>query len=442
MTARTNHRLYRRRSHGDAHYHVLLKCTVLFLAAGLALSGCVDKITSLGAEYYTDTIANQTSIRYDSAFFRLADTLRPFVTANGIDYALNDSTTLMIIGRVAQNQESLESWGLMQFLPMTPDTDAMISGVNLILKDENFSYGDTTSSIVSYNVFAVSNAVYDSTYSFPAASSGVPANGNPVLVGTIDTLSFTDSTDRELVIPLDSAIIPRLTESSLGFVIVPQENMVNARGWGTIHSYGDANSIPQIEYHLKNGDSIFRPPTIDFHVVHDMSPVLPPGKFTLRGSSGKRERVQLNLKIPKDTTDAQLSPFVTINNALLVLHLDAANSAHSDVAGDTIGPDVVQLGSVDSADHYDGNGYLDPSDPTNTTYRFQVRGMVEQWLRDTTKNFGFELRSGFVTRSFNLQAAESIGVEDYTLNRWTFFDQTCSDITKRPYFIISYSKLK
>jgi hypothetical protein len=421
----------------------LLKYTILLLtAASLALSGCVDKISNLGAPYYSDTIATQTSIRNDAAFIQFADTLRPFVTANQINYALTDSTTLMIIGKVQNpygGTDNFESWGLLQFPPLSPDSLSMITGIRLILKDGNMSYGDTTSGLksqVSFLVYSLySSFDYDSVTTLPwsAISSTVP-------IGSIDT-SFPDSTDRALEIPISSSAIPNLTSPFINYVIAPMQKMTNARGFGTIHSYGDVNSVPQIEYYLNNGDSVFRAPSVDLFYVHEMS-TPPAGEFTLRGGSGKREHITLNLANPKDTTDAQLNAFTMINNATLVLHLDPANSSHSNIQGDTIGPDIVLVGSVDSANHYDGNGTIDSVSPTNITYRFQTRGMVQEWLRDSVPNLGFELRSGYSSRSFDAPAPETIGVEDNTVNRWTFYGPNCADVTKRPYFILSYSKLK
>jgi hypothetical protein len=68
---------------------------------------------------------------------------------------------------------------------------------------------------------------------------------------------------------------------------------------------------------------------------------------------------------------------------------------------------------------------------------------VEQWLRTPAQNLGFELRSGFVTHNYGLPATfENIGAEDNTLNRWTFYGPDCADTSKRPYFILSYSRLK
>ncbi len=427
--------------------HDLLKHTIILLTASLALSGCVDRISTLGLQYYTDTISTETSIRNDPAFMQFADTVRPFVTANGIDYSLTDSTTLMMIGKVNNpygNGDNVESWAVLHFPPMSQDTESMLTGVKLILKDGNCSYGDTTSAqstTVAFNVYGLFNSLeaYDTVSTL--APWTIPAT--QPLFGSVDTV-FPDSTDRALDIPLKNTVWSNLTASSFNFVITPMEGaqaMTNIRGFGTIHSYGDENSVPQLEYYLSNGDSGFVTPTSDLFYVHDMTPLPPGGEFTLRGGSGERERVTLNLTIPKDTTDSQLNAFTTINNATLVLHLDPAHSSHSNIQSDTLGPDIALVGTVDSADHYDGNGVPDSTLPTNYTYHFQVRSLVQEWLRDSIPNLGFELRAGYSTRSFYEQAPYSIGVEDNTVNRWTFYGPNASPAL-RPYFIISYSKLK
>jgi hypothetical protein len=436
--------------------HFLLKFTLIIITLGFVLAGCVDRISTLGGQYYTDTVGTQTSIRNDTGFIQFFDTLRPFVTTspdginslNGIDYTLTDSTTLMIIGKVVSDantdkNENLESWGILKFPALSQDSADMVVGVRLILKDENFSYGDTLSSQVSflvYEYFPPGQEILDTVSALPTLMPWT-LNASSGYVGSIDTL-FPDSSDRALEIPIHNTVIPDLTASSLVFIIAPNDqknDMINARGFGTIHSYGDPNSVPQIQYYLSNGDSVYDAPISDLFVVHDMS-TIPAGEFTLRGGTGKRERINLHLTRPKDT--AQLNAFSTINNGMLVLHIDPLYSAHSDLGTDTLGPDIVQLGEVDSGGHFDGNGYPDPSDTSDGIYRFQVRGLVQNWLSDSAMNYGFELRSGFSSRSFYAPDPETIGVEDNTLDRWTFYGPNCADTTKRPYFILSYSKLK
>lgn len=409
----------------------MLKYALLFFAASFVLAGCQDRISTLGSQFYTDTVGLHTLIRNDTGFLRFADTTRPVITVNGVNVTLTDSTNLMLVGRVAIGNENLESWGLIQFLPLTADTARMVAGIRLLLKDFTYKYGDTTSTAVDFRVWTSYNKVFDSTTSLSMSDlSSTP-------VSSIDTV-FGDTTDHTLPLSLDtSAVKPLLTESLNAFVITPGPTMTNVRAFGTLHNYlNDANSIPELQLILNNGDTIYRFPTLDFHLVKDNSSS-PSGEFTLRASTGRRERVTLNLTRPTDTL--HLDQFTSINNATLVLHLDPANTRLSSLVGDTVGPNIVLLGASDSANHPEGNGILDLSDPTHSTYRFQARGLVEYWLRNPFLNLGFELRSEFAYRSIGL---ETVGVEDNTLNRWTFFGPNCSDTTKRPYLILSYSKLR
>ncbi|HZK75643.1 MAG TPA: hypothetical protein VFD13_01935 [Candidatus Kapabacteria bacterium] len=412
----------------------MVKYTFLFLAASIVLAGCQDRISTLGSQFYTDTVGLHTLTRNDPGFMQFADTAHTVVTVNSVDVALTDSTNLMLIGRVAIGNENLESWGLIQFPPLSPDTQAMVTGIRLLLKDFAYKYGDTTSTRVNFLVWTAYNKVFDSTTSILMSD----LSSSPV--ESIDTV-FGDTTDHTLPLPLDMiAVKPLLTESLNTFVITPGPNMTNVRAFGTLHNYyNDENSIPKLQLILNNGDTIYRFPTLDFHLVKDNS-TTPTGEFTLRAGTGRRERINLNLTRPTDTL--HLDQFTSINNATLVLHADPANTRLASLVGNTVGPNIVLLGLLDSADHPVGNGLLDVdtlSDPTQTTYRFQVRTLLETWLRNPSQNLGFELRSEFAIRSID---GELIGVEDNTLNRWTFYGPNCSDTTKRPYFIISYSKLR
>jgi len=78
----------------------------------------------------------------------------------------------------------------------------------------------------------------------------------------------------------------------------------------------------------------------------------------------------------------------------------------------------------------------------NNVYNFQIRGFIEQAIRRNQDSLVVELRTGFPvnpTRTINL---ESIGVEDYHLNRWTFYNVGAADLLKRPRLSITYSFLR
>jgi len=349
-----------------------------------------------------------------------------------------DASTMMIIGKVATGNENLESWGVLQFPPLgSQDSINRIVGIRLLLKNIPYKYGDTTSSHIDFQVFEAppGNKITYSTIQIAASDYTVTP------IGTIKQDGFTDSTDRVLAIPIDTAIKKDLLATSFIFLVAPTSGMVNARGFGTSENTGDANSIPQLEYTIDTGQVgnigpmvVYRTPVLDMHVIKDQT-VTPPHEFTLRGGTGLRELVFDSLMRPTDS--AQLNAFSTINNAVLVLKLDASNSAHSNLAVDTSGPLVLKLTNVvDTGAVLWTQGYHDASDPT--ILRFQLRTLIEFWLRNPTQNFGLELRAGYVPRVF---AGAVIGVEDNTINRWTFYGQDYPDSTKRPQLVLSYSKL-
>ena len=413
---------------------ILLRYAFLFLAAAFtaaSVAGCKDNISTLGAQYYTDTVGIHTSVRNDTGFFHFTDTVHPAVTFNGVTVALTDSTPAMIIGRVALGNDALESWGLIQFPSLTDSVAKMVSGIQLILKNEKFEYGDTTNTNVSFRVWTTYKTVADSTTQISQSDLSAAA------VGSIDTV-FPNDSDNALPIALDtSAVKPVLTESFNAFVITPGTTMTNARRFGTIHNWVDSNSIPKLELILNNGDTILEEPTLDFHLVHDMS-ITPPGEFSIRGSTGQREHITFNLMRPSDS--AHLDQFTSVNDALLVLHVDPANSRRSNIPADTFPPFAIKVGTTDATDSVYAIGTKDPHD--STIYNFQIRGLVEQWLRYPSQNLGLELRVDFAQRNFGPSASSQlIGVEDNTINRWTFYGPNYSDTTKRPSLILSYSKL-
>ncbi len=405
----------------------MLRYALFLLAIGAVLAGCKDNISTLGSQFYTDTVGIHTSVRSDTGFIRFADTLRPFVSTGSADYALTDQTDLVLIGRVSSGTENLESWGLLQFPSLTADSIPMVTSVRLLLKDFAYKYGDTTNVNVAFNVWTCYNKVTDSTTSI--AQSDLSASA----IGTIDT-AFPDTTSYVLPIALDpTATKAVLNESNNAFVITPQSTMTNVRAFGSLRN-SNVNLVPQLQIVLNDTDTIYRTPVISFHLVHDNS-MTPAGEFTLRGGAGQREHITLNIAELVDS--GILDQFSSVNNATLVLHMDPNSSRLPTSQSDAIGPDIVSLGTQDSGAHLLGYGYL--SDSLNMIYRFQVRALVEDWLRNPSLNLGFELRSEFVTRAFG---TETIGVEDNTLNRWSFYGPNCADTSKRPYLILSYSKLR
>ena len=417
----------------DLHLKYFRICIPLLVIASIV--GCKDETSTIGSAYFPDTVQFQTSIRSDTGFIKLTSIARPVVTVSGQPFNITWASPMMIVGRVADANEQLESWGLLQFSPVnSDDTLAHTVGVRLLLKDVPYKYGDTTNSHIDFQVYFENKGSNSKISDSTTQLSKSDLSANPV--GTFAG-DFLDVKDSILAIPLDSAtIMPQLSAASLRFIVTPGPTMTNARGFGTTENTADVNSIPELEYTVKYGDTttiIYRTPVLDFHLVHDMS-VTPPHEFTLRGSLGVRDSIYLNLTRLSDS----LNTFTTVNNAVLVLHVDPNNTRRSNNVADTAGPNIVQNTAISDSTVFEGNGYRDPSDPT--IYRFQVRALLEYWLRNPTLNFGFELWSGYSFRTF-ITNTNAVAVEDNTLNRWTFYGQDYPDSTKRPQIVLSYSKL-
>ena len=415
------------------------------------MAGCIDRVTSLGSTYYADTVGFHTITLSDTAFMQMTEIQHPTISYEGLSYNLTNFSPLMIIGKVlpenpSGSNEQLESWGLIKFNPIPADSVTMVTGIRLLLKDLNYSYGNVSNSNEDFQVWIETNGkVSDSTnyLTQPLKLSDLADT-----VGSVDTV-FYDTADHVLPISFNSpsslALVKSwLSASSLAFVITPTQNnpaliMNNARGFGTTdNSVDDANSVPQLELTLNNGSIIDETPSMDEHLVMDNSPSLATlGEFTLRGGAGTREHISMNFSLPET---AGLTQFTTINNAVLVLHLDQNNSRESDLGFDTVGPAIVQITAVgDTGAALIGFGYRDSSDVS--AIRFQIRGLIEDWLRSPVNNFGLELRSGFVTRNVG---GVNIGVEDNTLNRWTFYGQNYTGPNAailRPQLILTYSNL-
>ncbi|GEM_PF-2079337 len=421
--------------------YALIKNILFSITLLLTLVGCEDKISTLGSPYFPDTVQLHTITRTDTGFMQFSNYTRSYVTANGVNYNLTFGSPLMIVGRALSGSENVEAWGLLRFIPFNPDSLTHVIGLRLILSTQKYAYGDTTNSNVSLRVYTQSSGkVTDSTIALSTSDLSSSSIGN------LDTTILND-TGQTVAINLDTNVKPMLTASSLAFVVLPSATMTNARAFRTCENA--AYGSPELEYTLKYGDSVFKVVrttlvnttttsngTLDMFIVRDQS-VSPPHEFTVRGGVGEREHIFFNLARPNDT--ANLNQFSTINSALLKLKVDWANSRHSGLSFDTTLLGIKITGIGDTAALQDDLGVPDPTDPTGQTYEFQVRGLIESWLRTPTSNLGFDIRAGFQSVNFG---GTAVPTEGNTLNRWTFYGSDYPDSTKRPQLIISYSQLR
>jgi hypothetical protein len=418
------------------------------LVAGSFLASCKEQITDLGSAYFPDKIVLDSATVTDTTILSLSNFVFSTVKSLGTTFQVNTAGTSMFIGAVndGPSGEVVQSWGLFRFTPITGDSLNHLDSVRLLLRLIPYNYGpDTNNTLVSLSVYAeMKGKVSDSTTSLTINDLGP-------LVGTFSQNLTIDSSP-VVAIKLDTAFFAHQDLTVAAFVVIPTPSANTTTPMNTIRGFATtatttAGFAPLLEYDIHSPDSAvsYHTTTVDFHLVLDLSspPLGPPqGEFSLRGSLSRRELVNINLTKLKGTRDS-LGQFSTVNSAQLVLHLDPQRTRHSASVTDTTGPAVMQLtASVasDSTPIFVVYGTHDVNDPT--IYRFQVRGLLETWLRDSTKNFGFMLGAGDVARTFGTISTHSDAVDDYTINRWTFYNATAADPKKRPSLSLTFSILK
>lgn len=415
------------------HRRSSLSIAVLLLGLVALVSSCQENASSIGIDYYKDTVSYRTdTLTAPSSIFSFSTANVSAITAGGRRFNLNWAAPLMFVGRARQGTEDIEAWGVLRFRTVGADTLAKTTAVRLLLRTVAFKYGpDSAGAGVDFQVFAQEGGgtITDSSTAINTSELTTTAIGS--FSGTL-----TDSSGTLVAIPIDAAEIPKLGATSFAFVIEPGTSMNHVRAFAT--SDGSAATVPLIEYTIQTDTGlarITRGATLDMHVVRDQSQPIP-GEFEIRGARAERVRLDINFKALADSL--QLSRFSTVNSARIELHADLANCRQSNLAFDTTGPTVVRLtGSADSTTAIYGVMTRDAVQKDLFTITFG--NLIELWLRDSSSNHGLEIRSGWINRLF---ITSNVGVEDNTLNRWSFYGTDAIDPTKRPRIFVSHSTLK
>lgn len=407
---------------------------MLTLALAPGLFSCENKESLLGAPYFQDTIGFKTITTQDTSIIHHSAATRSIVFAAGKTALLNSLAGDLFVGNVEDpaSGEHLRVLSVLKFTPLLDvpiDSLAQAVSATLTLHAIPYLYGDESNTNVDLLFYTRANG--------SSSDSSAP---------TLNDLSATPIASYNAPLSKDSAGIITVTLDSAQLhkfnseiVIVGGPTLRNVRAFESAQSPTTAN-VPVLSYNLNINNAIVtvnRNPVLDFHYVYDSS-TINPGEFSLRGSLAQRERFMIDQQsLSKVDT---ISPFSTINSALLVLRVDPTKTRHSASVNDTLGPVVVQLansaGSDDSS-YLISQGVRDPKDPT--LYQFQIRKLVETWLRHPELNHGFELRTGYATAYFESVA---VGVEDYTINRWTFYGNDAANPADRPKIILTYSVLR
>jgi len=406
--------------------------SILAILCLLTLTSCESKESVIGSPYFVDTIGFKTT--EDTGFIQHSQIVKTQVQVAGKTYLINKFSGSLFAGRVNDPtaSERMSVYTVVKFAPLQNlpvDSISRVTSATLTLHVVPYLYGDASNQTIDLALYTRVNG--------SSSDSNAPAVSDlsPIPVSTLTTTLSKDSS-QDITFNIDASIVKSFNNE---FVIAPGPAMSNVRAF-VASDAGSEDQMPRLTYHLKfDNDSVnvVRKPTLDAHYVLDSSTVLPE-EITLRGSLAQRLRFKID-EAGVSLRDT-ISPFSTINNALLVLKVDPSRTRSSAGVNDTLGPVVVQLFNNEASDDSTALlafGTRDPNDPTR--YTFQIRRMMENWLRHPEKNFGFELRSGYSTAYFE---GVAVGVEDYTLGRWTFYGTDTPNKEDRPKLILTYSILK
>ncbi len=316
----------------------------------------------------------------------------------------------LFFGNVAS--EKLQAWAVLK-IPFLVDTVGRVLNDSLVLKMKNtFLYSPgMNSEVVDFFVYVETG---HKTTDSAASLSMSDLNPTPVahFVGTAGKDSLL-----KVVIQLDTAIVfPLLRTTALSLVIVPGPTMNSVRAFASIDN-GAITSSPFLQLTIASGTGSYqtvRYPDYDYHIV-SVTPTVQQGMFELRGSAAQHERIVINTK--EIRTRLALSPFSTINNALIEFTSDPAQHTTTIVPIDTVLPFLAFRDSMadDSLKHYPLLSSRLSSDPN--IFRYQIQNEIEYAIRHGLDSITFEFQSGFGLRSIN--SAVAIG-DDYNLNHWTF----------------------
>src|ERR1035437_2182758 len=262
--------------------HAVLLSSLFFVLIGAVLSSCEDKISTLGAPYYRDTVQFNRSVRTDTGFMKMRTVVVPTISIGGNSYAITLFSPLMIVGKVLTTFENIESWGVLQFPTLPDSTLSRVVGIRLLLKNQDYKYGDTITAPnrMDLQVYEYSppNGLQLDSITQLAKSALIP------IPSALFQGDFADVNNSVLPFTIDLSIVKDLHSASLAFVVAPGSTMTNARAFGSMES-ADTLARPQLEYSVKVDTGILVItiiPSLDLHIAMDMSGPPPAGEFTLR----------------------------------------------------------------------------------------------------------------------------------------------------------------
>ncbi len=400
----------------------------LLLLTALGLSACEDEISNIGAPYFSDTIGITTdTFHLNSATPGIAVSSYglPVIPTTGQSYNATAGSGTLFYGKAEAG--AIEAWSVLKFPLLPEDTLNRVTSVKLILQVIPYRHGDQTTLAEEVKVY-VEGAGKITEATTALALTDLSPNPFGQFVG-----EQIDSTSLSIEIALDSAIRTQLSAASTSLVLVPGA-MTNIRAVGSA-DVADAKFHPQLEYTYLDGTTekkTYRKPLLDMNIVKRTN-TQTADQLLIAG--GTNDRVLFTVKLDSLKVDR----YASINTATLRMKLDPAQSSIGQNLRDTTGPAVIFKNTASTSDTSVSLIAFGVKSKTDlNVYEFQLRDVVEQWLDDPSRNFGFELRAGYAARTVG---GNIIITEDYTLNRWTFYGPNSAE-ADRPTLIITSSSLK
>ena len=380
----------------------------LILISTFLISGCENNSNDLGLNY----IANDTlgTLLLDSQ----RDTMN-ITNKNYLKY-LNTSNSLnMMVG----NYQNYVSKALLRFNGITADFDSSsIVSATLYLRYNNYAFKDSNG-ITSFNIYKI-----NSNYNFDTVTYDQFSN-NDIGTTLLGTYTGTPHDTVKIGIPFDNQTIKDWLEyaadtnypaKNYGIILVPNSNSNNIKAFYTYRS-ADVNSLPTIVAVLTKYGVV---DTLTFNTTQSTSLNFAPttlmtnDRIFLQNGLVFRDNMRFDL--------SKLSDKVIINQAILTLTLDRANSFISNSTGsdqrllanmltDTVSnaTDIVNFYSVQ---------------PDSITYQINLTLLLQKWNYGVSPNLGVLIRN----------------IYDYTnLDRFVFYSGNYSDANKRPKLRIRYT---
>lgn len=384
---------------------IFIKKYVLFLLISLLfISGCENSPSDIGLNYIPgDTIGTKI---LDS------QTDSMLVTGSNVTkYTNNYFSNYLAVGWYQNTQSKF----LLRFKDITTGYDsAQVVSAKLYLKNSRYAHQDSNGT-ASFNIYRVSNLFDYTAVTFDKFSSS--DIGNTVLgnynLNAADSNYISVTLDNQTVKDwLKYAVDTNYALKNYGIAFIPNSSST------TIRSFFSSRTADSSKPYMKvivTKNSITDTLTLNSSesVFLSSAPVSAPAdRFVLQSGISIREMLKFDL--------AKLPPKVIINEALLVLKLDQANSFITGYSDKRLNVSLL----TDTAQQTNDGNYVQAYQADSVTWTVRINLFVQKWNLNIYPNLGI------LIQNFS---------EIQNLDRFVFYSSTNPDAGKRPRLTIRYT---